>query len=210
MEVLQSTLSLFNQDDPTKDGSDDGHSTGTASKTIGQKWGSSKKATLVVVKMHNMGLTEAATVFDTVWKDIEKKKRQKKSVVTYSLGSRNSVPNRDPNNQETPWKYQRDQIKNLLNNDVPVIVAAGNHAKEGGRQEVDTSPAINAAPDFPLVVVGATNYDGEIAGFSQTGDKVSIYGGGVAIQCSKKDGTQRIWQGTSFCKFLSALYTCYG
>ena len=64
------------------------HSTATASKAAGQQYGTAKKATLVVVKMKSLSLTETATVFDLVLQDILSKGRTKHSVVIMSWGGK--------------------------------------------------------------------------------------------------------------------------
>ena len=66
-------------------------------------------------------------------------------------------------------------LKNLLDNDVPVYVSAGNEA-QNSRQNVDTAPAVFKVSDFPLVVVGANDLAGNKAVFPQRGPLVTIWG----------------------------------
>lgn len=155
--------------------------------------------------MRSFSIFELETVFDWVWQDIKAKNRQKKSVVTYSASSLRPV---DPNNLSEVHQRQREQIATLLRNDVPVVVSAGNDAdkddsKGNKRVVVDTVPAIFEGPDYPLVVVGATDFTGKPADFSQGGDKVKILGPGVDIKCQDRAANRpETKSGTSFRKFI--------
>ncbi len=63
MEVVQSELSLHMGQAPGEDTSGDSHSTGTASKATGERYGSAKMATLVVFKMADYFQSETADAF---------------------------------------------------------------------------------------------------------------------------------------------------
>lgn len=156
--------------------------------------------------MRDLSSTEMGSVFNLIWKDIDAKKRRGKSVVTVSLNSRTAIDPNDPD-LSTPRKSERDDIANLLANDVIVVVSAGNHATDKNnvptqRQNVDTIPAAHERPNYPLIVVGAVDYTGAKAAFSQGGPHVTILGPGVDITCQDKV-LKRPWtdSGTSFCKF---------
>ncbi len=64
LEVLQSKLSLAWHQPTDEDPTSTSHSTGTASKATGERFGSAKKATLIDVKMADIFISEIATVFD--------------------------------------------------------------------------------------------------------------------------------------------------
>ncbi len=70
----------------------------------------------------------------------------------------------DPNNLSNAWKRAQRSIKLLLDNDIPVLVDAGNKAKEmyNGQlmMNVDAAPAIFEGPDYPLIVVGNVDCSG--------------------------------------------------
>lgn len=63
MEVVQSELSLHTCQAPNEDKSGDSYSTGTASKAIGKRYGSTKIATLVVFKIADYFQSETVVVF---------------------------------------------------------------------------------------------------------------------------------------------------
>lgn len=165
------------------------HSTATASKAAGQKYGTAKFAKLVVVKMRSLDLVEGANVFEFIWNDIQSKGRQQKSVVSMSIGSPDPV---DPNNLSKLRQKQKNFIKVLLDNNVPVVLSSGNDArkedKDGNkRTNIDLAPAIFEGPDFPLIVVGATDNTGRTASFSQGGDHLTISAPGVNVRCQYRD-----------------------
>jgi hypothetical protein len=98
----------------------------------------------------------------------------------------------------------KDAIQSLFDLDVPVVVSAGNHGREGGRRNVDTYPASLEGPDFPLIVVGGTNSKGELRDWSQTGPHVTLHAQGEEITCFSKTGDVlgNKW-GNSVSKFLA-------
>ena len=106
----------------------------------------------------------------------------------------------------------KKNIKVLLDNDVPVFVSAGNHAVEkdkGGniirRPNVDTTPGIFEGENYPLIVVGAVNFDGTTYFGSQAGPHVQLWAPGVDVSVQKRDDDgERITQGTSYATSLMA------
>jgi hypothetical protein len=144
-----------------------------------------------------------------VWKHIESNGRRGKSVVTFSVSSGRPV---DPNNLSPGRKEQKTNIKVLLDNDVPVFVAAGNHAiekdKDGNinrRTNVDTAPGIFEGENYPLIVVGSVKFDGTPSPTSQAGLHVQLWAPGVAVSVQKKDEDgERIAKGTSYAAPLMA------
>jgi len=126
--------------------------------------------------MRDRTLNEACEVYDLIAQDIEAKNRKKKSVVTLSSGSAFPV---DLNRLRTSERQRRDDIKYLLDNDVIFVTSAGNDAKKKDRdgnlrQNIDRTPAIFEGPDYPMIVVGASDFTGAVADFSQGGDHLTI------------------------------------
>lgn len=188
------------------------HSTATASKAAGQKYGTAKFAKLVAVKMRDLDLSEQANVFGQVWEHIKTHGRQKRSIVTMSLGSRDPV---DPNNLSEFRQRQKDGIKLLLDNDIPVVLSSGNDAREedkngNKRTNIDSAPAIFEGPDFPLIVIGATDNTGQPANFSQGGDHLTISAPGVKVNCQYRDNDDPYTRsGTSYGRFKPRSCRCH-
>lgn len=182
---------------------DDGttsHSTCVADKAAGTNNGASKKAKLIEVKV---GVESPAAVvegLDLVKSDIAAHpERRRKSIVLIVIASQIAV---DPNSIHPVVQRQRKLVKDLMNMGVLVVASAGNYAEESGRKEVDTIPSVFASHDFPLIVVGNVNYEGEIDSTSQRGEKVVIYAFGEDVTCQDKDGHPWSDNGTSFCTCL--------
>lgn len=93
-----------------------------------------------------------------------------------------------------------DRIKELMQEIFDasgvIVVPAGNGAKDPERTMVDGVPALWARSDFPLIVVGAVDNDGNRAPFSQGGNKVSIHAPKVRLSCPHDD--ERQFSGTSY------------
>ncbi|KAK9774038.1 putative Peptidase S8/S53 domain-containing protein [Seiridium cardinale] len=185
--------------DPSVDASDESHSTCTADKAVGAKYGSSKGAKLVVVKMGAKVLAELMNAVNQVVNDIYfKPERKKKSVVTISLSS--GLPK--GGQEETRLK---GYIEELFTYDVPVVVAAGNDAEEESRSDVDEIPAVWAEDEFPLIVVGSVNAAGARSSFSQGGKHLTVHAPGEDTTCLYKAGnTLKTGSGTSFATPLTA------
>ena len=180
-----------------------GHSTCTASKAVGNLYGASKKATLVVVKMPDLSQPSAYEVLDTVIDDIHYQDRKATSVVSVSW----TAP-------FASFLAQRleQQIIELMAMGVPFVCAAGNAAQEpdvhgGMRIFTDTSPAFfpSAAPYWPFFAVGNSEIDGRRCPASQLslqGIRPQVYAPGVDITCASSTSIigSRTDTGTSFCK----------
>ena len=210
--VIQTPLSKRKgQPDKEEKENNDSHGTCAASKAVGQNYGTAKGATLVVVKMYSYSLVETGEVFDLVYQDImAHPERKGKCIVTISMSSGDVV---DPNNIKwVEQKQERDHIKKLLDNDVIVVASAGNHAtgnkdKTGkplpDRPNIDTSPGVFEGKDFPIIMVGATDFDGKPLSYSQAGDHLTILAPGLQIRCQSQDPKRKIpkfGSGTSFGK----------
>ena len=105
------------------------------------------------------------------------------------------------------WQQRMyDHIATLMKNDVIVVTAAGNDAEERDgnglqRSVIDLAPAAFEGPDYPLIVVGATDYTGKPAAFSQGGNHLTVLGPGVDVPTlDKASDAPLVQSGTSFRK----------
>jgi subtilisin family serine protease len=178
---------------PWVDGSLNMHSTCTANKAVGTNYDVSKKAKMVVVKMFLQDSDEIIEALAAVFKDIQARPdRRKRSVVTMSMG----LSERSPF-----WENKLSEaIRQLFKIDVPVFVPAGNEAGDPNRQHIDSYPALFAAFNFPLVVVGSANYDGSRSPFSQSGPHLTVHAVGNGVSCLPNDDNTPVsdQNGTSF------------
>jgi len=172
----------------------DFHGTKTANKAVGKTYGSSKKATLVTVVMGGKLLAELVDAFEQLLLHFQARPdRRQVSVVTLSVGV---TPARVPG-QQARLDLLKQLIRDIMDLDVPVVAASGNFARDAKRNIVDTVPAMYAAEDYPLIVVGATNSKGERAAFSQTGPFVTTHAVGVDCTSLGPDGKPSVGRGTS-------------
>lgn len=104
-----------------------------------------------------------------IYKDIRPRpERRKKSDITFSL----CLVQGEWESNAHDLHY--DLIKQLLDMDNPVFATGGNYAEESQRTNVDTLPALWAAPDYPLVLVGSTDHGGARSYFSPRGPEVTL------------------------------------
>ena len=209
IEWLYTELSMaMRADTMTEAAVAEGHSTCTASKVVGNKYGASKTATLVVVKMPYLAEETVFEVLDTVIDDIRGKGRRWTSVVSISWG----VP--DTSTSPLLGSIERvleRQIHELLAMDVVVVCAAGNAAQKRTptgelRTFVDTYPAV--FEDSPLslsdfYVVGNSDINGYRSPDSQSTRRLNqLYAPGVEIKCANNSSPRgyATGTGTSFCE----------
>ncbi|KAL8643631.1 MAG: hypothetical protein Q9226_008228 [Calogaya cf. arnoldii] len=102
-----------------------GHSTCTASKAMGNTYGTVKFATLVVVKMPDFTAGSYGETFGAIADDIREKGRQYKSIVTVFWTTKKPV-------QEETFEHYEDMeaaiIEVTSELHVPIVFAAGNDA----------------------------------------------------------------------------------
>jgi hypothetical protein len=79
-----------------------------------------------------------------------------------------------------------------------VVVTSGNGRKT--TDEINNAPAVLYQADFPLIVVGGTDIDGNRHTTSQGGPKLAVHAPGVNVDVSNKDGTKDTRAGTSYGK----------
>ncbi|PVH97993.1 hypothetical protein DM02DRAFT_730159 [Periconia macrospinosa] len=82
----------------------------------------------------------------------------------------------------------RGLIEDIMAEDVPVIVAAGNNAAK--TPTINTEPQIFEGPNFPIINVGAVDDDGNEANFSQRGTQLNVHAFGSAVTCRDQHGNQ--------------------
>ncbi|QKX61405.1 uncharacterized protein TRUGW13939_08553 [Talaromyces rugulosus] len=154
---------------PNKESDETGHGTCILSKIAGPRYGVAKKVDVVIVKTFSgefdkeMQDFEVISVWSAVKQDIENNNLQGKAVVNYSGGGI------------------------ARHNNVPIICSAGN---DGWNQSpIQHYPACMSDGVDGIIVVGATDNEGRIAAFSQTGPEVSVFASGVNVPCSGDSGT---------------------
>ena len=211
---------------PTEAFTGGGHSTCTASKAVGNLYGASKSATLVVVKMPDYTEGSGGEVLRYVIDDINVKGRQAKSVVSISWASIGAVSmpwaSRGAYNTMGPGhgllRTLKTQIYRLMAMKVVIVCAAGNAAQEpsvhgGSRLTVDTLPAIFVSafhvigPYARFFVVGNSDINGLRYPTSQLLPPEwfpQVYAPGVNIKCASSTSSTgyETRTGTSFCKSL--------
>jgi hypothetical protein len=85
---------------------------------------------------------------------------------------------------------------------VPWVLASGNDAVELGNPIQNGLPQVFQDDDNPLIIVGAAEYDGKRAAFSQLGRLSTLYAPGVGVDCQMKaDKTHQLRDGTSYGRF---------
>lgn len=150
------------------------HSTCTAGKALGKTYGVAKNAKLIAVQLGATDTREIIASFYEIEHDLLiNPERRKRSVITMSLLG--------PPNDGTSEKAQtlKKLVSTMMNIDVPVVIAAGNEAPR--RPVIDSLPGIWAAPDFPILVIGSTNKEGQVARDSQGGEQVFLHAVGEGI-----------------------------
>ena len=173
-----------------------GHSTCTASKAAGIGYGAAKEAKLVVVKMLDYNEPSVTSVLKVIADDVKKKGRGGKSVVSISWSTTApvSVWSNDP------WLAEmRGALEELYQLNVIVVCSAGNFGEYPFRTLVDTAPGMFINH---VITVGASYFNGQKWGPSQSLAVPQLYAPGVEILCADASG-QRAYStdsGTSFCE----------
>ena len=188
-----------------------GHSTCTASKAVGNLYGASKSATLVVVKMPYPDQDSAIEALDTVIDHIEDKRRWGRSVVSISWDTTAVVSSEYL--ASPPALRLHDQINELLVLSVVVVCAAGNAARSrtptgGLRTYVDTYPPFIRYSTIPLwhglfFVVGNSDINGvRFTDSQQLMGLPQLYAPGEKIKCASDTSSTgyNTATGTSFCE----------
>ncbi|QGI63879.1 hypothetical protein CEK27_007850 [Fusarium fujikuroi] len=199
---LLTDMAMENGDKPWFDDDDEGeddedmHSHGTcgAGKALGTRFGVSKKATLIVVRMHEVTSEEFQAALELILADLEDHpERQKNSVVTMSL-TLGQDWEEDDNLPGFTELFQK-----LFAMDVPLVCISGNIEEGFEEPEVDEYPPLMEGPDLPLIVVGSVDSTGNRSEFSKGGPHVTLHAVGDPIECLPRDSKDPVERaGTSY------------
>ena len=185
---------------PDKDQDDKrNHGSCVLSKVASPTFGVAKNVDVVIVKLQastsgggfSILSSTLADALIEVKKDIQDNKLQGKAVINFSFGLelQDSDRNKD---------WIKTMIQQIVDLDVPFTIASGNSAADG-RPTVDRYPALWAGDINGLIVVGATDNDGNLAAFSQGGPLVSVWAPAVQIRCADNQmGVNQKKSGTSY------------
>lgn len=122
--------------------------------------------------------------------------RELQSVVVTSMNAGVGLEYDKLKNDPVTWNTYTPPIHQLVQLGVPLVCSAGNEAAT--RPNIDSFPAIVSDDDAPIIVVGAADYEGKKASFSQEGPQLTIYGPGISVDSQKKkDGEHDLIHGTS-------------
>ncbi|KAL8868309.1 MAG: hypothetical protein Q9174_005076 [Haloplaca sp. 1 TL-2023] len=187
------------------------HSTCTASKATGNIYGSSKFATLVVVKMADLTPASLQEAFRDTANDIRRNRRQYRSILTISWGSKSTIQQKI-----FEWYYNVEANIREITTDLHALIvfAAGNSGEDldprlhRPRLKADTFPAslVDApldktkAPHEGLLGVANCDFLGVRVPSSQQTKAHSLFAPGEDIKCATNDSNngEHINTGTSF------------
>ncbi|KAL8850163.1 MAG: hypothetical protein Q9221_004849 [Calogaya cf. arnoldii] len=191
-----------------------GHSTCTASKATGNLYGTSKYATLVVVKMLDLSFKAMIDGLETAYRHIVSHKRGDRSIITISWGTIKIY------RRKIDLDIEASRMGHLLallgEQGVVIVCAAGNHARGpfGARGHVDTLPAAFDRGSLfpykaPVMAVGNCNLAGKRYHASQVSplhDK-KLYAPGVGARCADlySQTSSQLYTETSICKSQSSI-----
>lgn len=189
-------------------------------------FGVAKRAELVIVKTLQDKMTDQIDAFSKVHHDILEKSVSR-PVINYS---RNPVSNADGSAiSDDDLRELYIAIKSLLDDGAVLFVSAGNHAinqqvclimerldsiltivmqtRQPDQPNINSYPALFAFENrfgkpLPIIVVGSAFPSGELADFSQQGDRLGVYTVGYDISCPLGSGSTGVTheRGTSGCK----------
>ncbi|KAF2176956.1 subtilisin-like protein [Zopfia rhizophila CBS 207.26] len=195
-EVLQTQASKEKNEAPDSDSGSDSHGTMVASIVVGKKYGVAKAATLVVVKTTKT-VSDFLQGLELVSTDLkDKEDRRSKSVVISSLGFKGRLDH-DKGKADPDGVLMGTYFDELFAGGTPFITSSGNRAQLF--PNIDRLPKVLEDKDTPIINVGAVDFDGNRADFSQYGPQLTINGPGVDVTGqSRDDGKPRTDSGTSF------------
>ncbi|KAL8917357.1 MAG: hypothetical protein Q9208_007974, partial [Pyrenodesmia sp. 3 TL-2023] len=192
-----------------------GHSTCTASKAVGSTYGSSRLATLVVVKTPDLSTESTGDMFSTIADHILEHGREGRSVISVSWGSKTPVSIEDISRRGSRWSYWRtlrEGVVELYLTGSIVLFAAGNAALQldklgRERRDVDTAPATFAEGFMVRTVFVVSNVENSGRRW-RTSQRIltpyapglNIFAPGVQVKCAAHDSNLNVGikTGTSF------------
>jgi len=192
------------------------HGTIVASKAVGAKYGVAKKATLIPVKITSV-LDDMLDAFELIADDLDPDGKPgrgmytsrlyqpkinrshfnsaMKAVVVSSMSFGEGFTH-DTAIADSKGKALKTYMDDIIALGTPIITSAGNHGEE--RPKIDQMPQVFEDGDFPIINVGAVNYQGKLWSHSQDGDQVTIYAPGDKAEAqSKNDKAPLEGEGTS-------------
>lgn len=189
---------MDDNDDDDNNAKDDpwySHGTCTAGKALGAEYGVCKKATLVVVRLHDIDQNEVEEALELILQDIDNHpERRKRSVVSMSLSMGTEWSDEDIN-------AFKDLAHRLIDKDIPFVCIAGNIEEGPPQPEIDEYPQLLQGADLPVIVVASVDSTGSLSEFSKTGPQVTIHAVGQDVKClGKEDDDILVKNGTSYGK----------
>jgi hypothetical protein len=125
--------------------------------------------------------------FNLIIKDINARpQRAHRSVIVITSAIEDSTTLADAKADSFARDTFEEPIRALFDLGVPIVCAAGNYGGDPNRQNIDTVPPVYATADFPLINVGAANYDGERLPMSQGGEHLTIYAPGSQVEAQSQ------------------------
>ena len=141
----------------------------------------SKSSPLIIVKS-TAGHADIAWAWVKVYEDMLQHPNRK-AVVLFATGTNGPYSSRSIVPQ--PWGFVHGFMKSIIDLDGVIVVASGNRRDKKFRSDSDTYPALFESPQLPLIVVGAVDNSGALAGFSQGPSHVSLWAPGVLVPCTR-------------------------
>ena len=181
-----------------------GHGSCVASKAMGSINGVAKSSSLHVVKS-TLSVLDLSWAMNDILEKVTNPLRadyKTRSVVTLAISS--NRPYFTGMEDIQPWKQMYKDLKELIDNDIVVVVPSGNYKTRAAR--IDTLPALWSLPHRPpqnpaldLVIAGAVDVDGQPSYFSQGDAEATVWSTGVDVTCARAFGqTDVVKSGTSY------------
>jgi hypothetical protein len=125
-------------------------------------------------------------------------RQQDRSVVIMSVGTGSGETYENSQRDPIIQEWYKEPIRKLFEMGVPVVCAAGNNDDNTmPRPVIDSLPMVLADADFPIINVGAADYEGKREAHSKLG-KVTLYAPGLNVEAQTKvDSGERKESGTS-------------
>ncbi len=160
-----------------------GHGTHVSGAVVGATTGVAKGATVIPVRALDCRGLGTFTMVEEALKWIVSNHTSGLAVVNLSLGVSPIPTSSDPNERDPVSPEIKTQILNLINEGVPVVIAAGNDAEDS----CQTMPVRYEADYQGVIGVAASGWDDDETYFSNWGSCVDVYAPGDYILSAYKD-----------------------